>query len=256
MTRSRKGFAVVALGAAAAMVLAGCAQQSNQGAPAGGAGQPSVGFPETAPVGRGRRQARRRVPPGHHRADRDRHVQRAGVRGRPDHERALHRARPASSRTARSSRGGQRLDAERRLQRCGRSTSSRTRTSPTARSSTPPRSSAAGSATRRPTRGSEVAYHLDEIQGYTEFQAGKAPTWPVSRDPPPNQLAVTLTQPDCEFHLRTNHPVARPGATTVGATTNSTYTDAPIGNGPFKIEGKWNARPGHQAGPQRRLRRR
>jgi oligopeptide transport system substrate-binding protein len=98
-----------------------------------------------------------------------------------------------------------------------------------------------------PNSGSEVSYHLDEIQGYNELQGGSATEMSGVNATNPNQLVVTLTQPDCEFELRTNHPVLSPAPAAVGATTDTAYTDAPIGNGPFRIDGSWRHNQGVRA---------
>ncbi len=239
MTRSRKGFAVVALGAAAAMVLAGCAQQSNQGAPAGGASQPSVGFPETAPV--------------------------AVVAGKPGGVFRLGITEPTAIDTfnVQESEGVRitnalftglvQVEPDGKVipgvasdwtpnDNCSQWTFNLKPNTHFSNGEVVDSTSfkRAWERNAAPNSGSEVSYHLDEIQGYTEFQSGKAPTMAGVTTPSPNQLAVALTQPDCEFQLRTNHPSLGPVPSTVGATTDSTYTDAPIGNGPFKIEGKWN----------------
>jgi oligopeptide transport system substrate-binding protein len=87
--------------------------------------------------------------------------------------------------------------------------------------------------------GSEVSYHLDVIKGYDEIANGSAISMSGIDAGDPNKLVVTLKNPDCEFPLRTIHPVASPAPAVAKPTTDTAYTDAPIGNGPFKMDGKW-----------------
>lgn len=86
---------------------------------------------------------------------------------------------------------------------------------------------------------SEVSYHLDEVQGYDQMQAGTANALSGVDATNPNQLKVTLSKPDCEFELRTYHPALSPVPSTAGAADNKAYNDLPIGNGPFKMDGPW-----------------
>lgn len=90
-----------------------------------------------------------------------------------------------------------------------------------------------------PGSGSTVASRLDIVEGYSDFQAGSAPELTGVNVDNPNQVVVTLAQSDCEFELRTNHPVYSPVPAAVGATSDTAYTDAPIGNGPFRMDGAW-----------------
>lgn len=240
MRRSRTGFAVVALGAVAAMVLTGCAQQSNQGTgQAGGAGRPAVGFPETAPI--------------------------AVVAGKPGGVFRLGITEPTAidSFNVQESEGTSvannlftglvQVEPDGKVvpgvasdwnanDNCSVWTfnlkpNQKFHNGETVDAAAFKRGWERAAA---PNSASEVSYHLDEIQGYAEFQAGSAPTMTGVATPTPNQIVVTLTQPDCEFQLRTNHPVYSPVPTVVGATSDTNYTDAPIGNGPFKMDGKWN----------------
>lgn len=247
MRRSRTGFAVVALGAAAAMVLSGCAQRSNQGAPQGGAAAgPSVGFPETAPIAvvPGKPGGVFRlgiteptaIDPFNVQESEGTGVSNALFTGlvqvEPDGTVVPGVASDWSTNADCSQwtfnlkpnthfSNGEVVDAtsfKRGWERVA-----------------------------APNSGSEVSYHLDEIQGYNDFQAGKAPTLTGVATPTPNQLVVTLTQADCEFNLRTNHPVMSPAPAAVGKTSDPNYTDAPIGNGPFKLSGKWEHDKGIKA---------
>ncbi|HEU0086571.1 MAG TPA: ABC transporter substrate-binding protein [Pseudonocardiaceae bacterium] len=87
--------------------------------------------------------------------------------------------------------------------------------------------------------GSEVAYHLDEIQGYPELRDGSAATFSGVDATDPNVLRVTLAQPDCEFMLRTSHPAFSPVPAVAGRADNQVFNNQPIGNGPFMMDGPW-----------------
>ena len=108
---------------------------------------------------------------------------------------------------------------------------------------------------------SDVAYHLDEVQGFDQLQDGSAPTLSGVDAGDPNTLNVTLSAPDCEFELRTAHPALSPVPTTAGPASNQAYNDLPIGNGAFKMAGPWQHNVGiklvrndsYGAGPQANL---
>jgi oligopeptide transport system substrate-binding protein len=87
---------------------------------------------------------------------------------------------------------------------------------------------------------SEVAYHLAGIEGFDEMQAGTATALSGIDAADPAKLVVKLTDPNCEFYLRTFHPVFSPVPSTAGApTTNTAFVEQPIGNGPFQMDGPW-----------------
>jgi oligopeptide transport system substrate-binding protein len=236
MRRSRAGLTAVAVTAVASLVLAGCSQQSNQSAPDNTA--PAVGFPETEPfpetpgkpggVFRLGIVEPTAIDPFNAQESEGIGVAEAIFTGlvqvEPDGEVVPGAATDWSANedcsvwTFNLAEGatfhnGEPVDAasfKRGWERAG-----------------------------APSSGSEVSYHLDAIQGYTEFQAGSAAELTGVDAGNPNQLVVTLAQPNCEFELRTNHPVYSPAPAAVGATTDTAYTDAPIGNGPFRIDGAW-----------------
>jgi oligopeptide transport system substrate-binding protein len=92
---------------------------------------------------------------------------------------------------------------------------------------------------------SEVAYHLSPIKGFDEMQAGTATELSGVDASDPAKLVVTMSAANCEFYLRTFHPVFSPVPEAAGnPTTNTAYVDAPIGNGPFMMDGPWQ----HNAG--------
>lgn len=87
---------------------------------------------------------------------------------------------------------------------------------------------------------SEVAYHLAGIEGFDEMQAGTAKAMSGVDASDPAKLVVKLADPNCEFFLRTNHPVYSPVPTAAGdPATNTAYVEQPIGNGPFMMDGPW-----------------
>lgn len=87
---------------------------------------------------------------------------------------------------------------------------------------------------------SEVAYHLTGIEGFDEMQAGTATSLSGVDASDPAKLKVKLVDPNCEFYLRTFHPVFSPVPSTAGSpTTNTAYVEQPIGNGPFMMDGPW-----------------
>jgi oligopeptide transport system substrate-binding protein len=87
--------------------------------------------------------------------------------------------------------------------------------------------------------GSDVAYHLNEVQGFDQVQDGSATTLSGVDASDPNTLRVTLSAPDCEFELRTAAPPLSPVPTVAGPASNQAYNDQPIGNGPFRMDGPW-----------------
>lgn len=87
---------------------------------------------------------------------------------------------------------------------------------------------------------SEVAYHLQGIEGFDEMQAGTATELSGVDASDPANLVVKLAQANCEFDLRTFHPVLSPVPSTAGSpNTNKQYVEQPIGNGPFMMDGPW-----------------
>jgi len=87
---------------------------------------------------------------------------------------------------------------------------------------------------------SEVSYHLAGIKGFDEMQAGTANTLSGVDASDPATLKVALDKPNCEFFLRTIHSVYSPIPKAAGdPNKNRAFVDAPIGNGPFMMDGKW-----------------
>ncbi|GGZ74981.1 ABC transporter substrate-binding protein [Streptomyces echinoruber] len=86
---------------------------------------------------------------------------------------------------------------------------------------------------------SDVAYHMAGIEGFDEIQAGKSKAMSGLSAPDPYTLQVKLSSPDFEFYIKTTHTVFSPVPKAAGDAHNKAYNEAPIGNGPFKMQGKW-----------------
>lgn len=86
---------------------------------------------------------------------------------------------------------------------------------------------------------SDVAYHLDQVDGFTALRDGSATTFAGVDASDPGVLKVKLAQPSCEFYIRTVHTVFAPVPEVAGGADNKAYVDQPIGNGPFMMDGPW-----------------
>lgn len=86
---------------------------------------------------------------------------------------------------------------------------------------------------------SDVAYHMAGIAGFADVQSGKADAMSGLSAPDANTLQVKLSEPDFEFDVKTTHTVFSPVPKAAGDAKNAAYNVAPIGNGPFKMQGKW-----------------
>lgn len=86
---------------------------------------------------------------------------------------------------------------------------------------------------------SDVAYHMAGIKGYAELNGGKSEKFAGLSAPDATTLKVELADADFEFDKKTVHTVFAPVPKVAGAGDNKKFNDAPIGNGPFKMEGSW-----------------
>ncbi|MEU2913635.1 ABC transporter substrate-binding protein [Streptomyces massasporeus] len=86
---------------------------------------------------------------------------------------------------------------------------------------------------------SDVAYHLGGIEGFADVQSGKSQKMSGLSAPDPDTLQVKLSAPDFEFFVKTTHTVFSPVPKVAGDGKNKAFNEAPIGNGPFKMQGKW-----------------
>ncbi|MFJ9593142.1 ABC transporter substrate-binding protein [Streptomyces virginiae] len=87
---------------------------------------------------------------------------------------------------------------------------------------------------------SDVAYHFAGIKGYDQLQDGSAKTFSGVTTPDAHTIKVDLSKADCEFVLKTAHTAYSPvpKAAKVGE-EDKAFGEAPIGNGPFKMDGSW-----------------
>lgn len=80
-------------------------------------------------------------------------------------------------------------------------------------------------------RGTGLGYQLDGVRGYPKISGGVQAVDDAT-------LSVQLRRADCEFAVRTAHPALSP---LPEAAKSKSFPKAPIGNGPFKMDGKWTA---------------
>ncbi|MDO4806187.1 MAG: ABC transporter substrate-binding protein [Coriobacteriales bacterium] len=90
------------------------------------------------------------------------------------------------------------------------------------------------------TTPSEIAYHLDPVKGAKEMQAGKAKELKGVEVVDDLTLKVTLTAPTADFLYIVAHPALAP-VPQAALDDPDAFLVAPIGNGPFKMDGKWVA---------------
>jgi len=236
MRRSRAALSAIALTAVVGMVLTGCSQKSNTGT--GGSGQASVGFPETQDL-----------PP---------------VAGKPGGTFRLGITEPTAidPYNAQESEGilvnkalftglvnvkpnGDVYDGVASKWEPNADCTAWTFTlkpNQTFSNGEPVDSAAFKRGWERTSAkdsASDVAYHLNEVKGFDEMQAGTATTLSGVDATDPASLKVALSKPDCEFNLRTAAPPLAPVPTVAGAADNKAFNDQPIGNGPFKMDGPW-----------------
>ncbi|QWT17196.1 ABC transporter substrate-binding protein [Collinsella sp. zg1085] len=85
---------------------------------------------------------------------------------------------------------------------------------------------------------SEIGYHLSMVDGYDALQKGESKefTGVVAKDD--NTLVVKLNMPYGDFPYVVSHIALSP-VPKVADTEVETYYYAPVGNGPFKMDGKW-----------------
>ena len=81
------------------------------------------------------------------------------------------------------------------------------------------------------TAASQVAYHLQQIEGYEALHATPptAQTFTGLSVPDPYTLVAKLNAGDCEFDKQLVHPVASPVPSNAGDAKNATFNDAPVG---------------------------
>lgn len=88
------------------------------------------------------------------------------------------------------------------------------------------------------TTKSKIAFHLAMVEGYKEMMAGTATEMSGLTCPDENTLVVKLIQPYADFPYVCMHPALSP-VPEVALKDFDTYFLAPVGNGPFKMDGEW-----------------
>lgn len=87
---------------------------------------------------------------------------------------------------------------------------------------------------------SEIAYHLDPVVGAAEMKAGTATELSGVTCPDENTLVVKLAYPTADFPYITTHPGLSP-VPQAALDDPDAFLLAPIGNGPFMMDGKWES---------------
>lgn len=91
---------------------------------------------------------------------------------------------------------------------------------------------------------SEVAYHLDGLKGYAALQDGTATDFPgVHQGANEYELILEFDEPNPEFFIRTGHLIYSP-IPEAALTDTEAFNEAPIGNGPYMMVGKWERNQG------------
>ena len=85
---------------------------------------------------------------------------------------------------------------------------------------------------------SEVSYHLSMVEGYDDLLAGNATELSGVTCPDDETLVVKLTSAYADFPFVASHPALAPVPECAESDAKSFYL-APIGNGPFMMDGKW-----------------
>ena len=86
---------------------------------------------------------------------------------------------------------------------------------------------------------SEIAYHLSAVKGFDKLQDGKADVFEGLKAVDENTLEVTLSYGFADFPAVVAHPALAPVPQAAVEADPAAFAAAPVGNGPFKMEGKW-----------------
>lgn len=89
-----------------------------------------------------------------------------------------------------------------------------------------------------PESPSGIGYHLAMVDGYDAFTTGEADELTGVTCPDDNTLVVKLAYSYADFPYVASHPALVP-VPAVALDDFQTFFRAPIGNGPFKMDGKW-----------------
>lgn len=90
------------------------------------------------------------------------------------------------------------------------------------------------------TTSGEIGYHLAPVVGYDEMAAGEATELTGLTCPDDKTFVVTLKEPMADFLAVCCHPGLAP-APQAAIDDAANYLLAPIGNGPFMMDGKWES---------------
>ena len=85
---------------------------------------------------------------------------------------------------------------------------------------------------------SEVSYHLSMVEGYDDLLAGNTTELSGVTCPDDKTLVVKLSSAYADFPFVASHPALSPVPECAESDVKSFYL-APIGNGPFMMDGKW-----------------
>ena len=85
---------------------------------------------------------------------------------------------------------------------------------------------------------SEVSYHLSLVEGYDALQNGEADELSGLSCPDDETFVVKLSAPYADFAYVASHPALAPVPEAAEKDAKNYYL-APIGNGPFQMDGKW-----------------
>ncbi len=90
-----------------------------------------------------------------------------------------------------------------------------------------------------PESPSVIGYHLAMIAGYDELAAGEAEEMSGLTCPDDHTLVVTLSYAYADFPYVASHPALAPIPDAAKDMSQVDFGLAPIGNGPFKMDGEW-----------------
>jgi oligopeptide transport system substrate-binding protein len=82
------------------------------------------------------------------------------------------------------------------------------------------------------------SYVFDNIQGYDEVSSGQAPAMSGLQVIDDHSFRIDLKTPDSQFEIMLGYPAFSPLPTAAFKDPNA-FERAPIGNGPFKMNGEW-----------------
>lgn len=88
------------------------------------------------------------------------------------------------------------------------------------------------------TTPSNISYHLSMVEGYSEMAKGEATELKGVTCPDDDTLVVKLIQPYADFPYVCMHPALSP-VPDAALKDFDTFFFAPVGNGAFKMDGKW-----------------